>query len=207
MIPSATRQRATLSRGFRRRLGLGLLVGLWTLGCSGWLSTETDMIGVDRELAVDQGYVVPLQAQKVFIRDRKATRENVRTTWFRYRLPPQALDDLRKELAGDEDVEPLEQWVVPDNWPDFASFGFETPSWWNPPAGQAFRQELTVADAVAIPSGRIWSIDDDEDEVYVWLWEWEGWSFEARDGLDPTPAAPRPRQGNDAVVEEAAAGN
>ncbi len=192
---------ATLRRGVP-----GALLGLFVLGCAGWLTTEADMIGVDRELAVEQGYVVPLQATKVFVRDRKAEQKNVRTTWFRYRLPPQALADLRKELATDEDVELVDAFEVPDRWPDFAPLGFETPGWWEP-EGLVYRQELTIEDAVAIPSGRVWALDDEEGEVYVWLWEWEDWSFEADQGLDPEPA-PRPEPvGNDAVVEEAAAGN
>jgi len=184
---------------------LGAVVGVCLLGCAGWLSTEADMIGVDRELAVDQGYVVPLQAQKVFVRDRKSQEKNVRTTWFRYRLPPQAMADLRKELSGDEDVEVLDEWEVPDRWPDFAQAeGFETPSWWSP-QGQGFRQELTEDDAIAIPSGRMWALDDEELEVHVWVWEWEGWKFEADQGLDPRPAPKPPPAGNDAVVEEAGA--
>lgn len=188
------------------RVTIGALLGLLLLGCAGWLAADADMIGVDRELAVDQGYVVPLQATKVFVRDRKSKQENVRTTWFRYRLPPQAMADLRKELAGDEDVVLIESTEIPRRWPDFDSIGFEAPSWWEP-QGQLYRQELTLDDAVAIPSGRMWALDDEEGEVYVWVWEWEAWAFEASEGLDPEPAPPPEPVGNDAVVEEAAAGN
>ncbi|MEM6931595.1 MAG: hypothetical protein AAF602_31985 [Myxococcota bacterium] len=197
-----TQPRVTLLR----RLLVASIVGLWLLGCSGWLSTEADMIGVDRELAVEQGYVVPLSAQKVFVRDRKSKQENVRTTWFRYRLPPQALADLRKDLSTDQDVELIEVWEVPDRWPDFASIGFEDPGWWEP-KGQVYQQELTLDDAVAIPSGHMWALDDEEGEVYVWVWEWEEWSFEADQGLDPRPTPKSRPAGNDAVVEEAAADN
>lgn len=189
-----------------RHLGATFVLGvtglLW-LGCSGWLGTKTDMIGVDRELAVEQGYVVPLQAQKVFVRDRKVERENVRTTWFRYRLPPQALSELQKELSGDEDIEYVENWRIPNNWPEFASIGFETPAWWSV-SGAAYQQELTLDEAVAIPTGHLWALDDEEGEVYVWVWTYEGWRFASEQGLDPEPARPAPR-GNEAVVEEAAA--
>jgi len=184
------------------RASFAAFVGVWLLGCAGWLAAEADMIGVDRELAVDQGYVVPLQAKKVFVRDRKSKEKNVRTTWFRYRLPPQGLADLRKELSGDEDVKFVERWEIPHRWPDFADEGFEAPTWWAP-QGQFYHQELTQDDAFAIPSGRMWAIDDEELEVHVWVWEWEGWTFEAAEGLDPEPEP----AGNDAVVEEAAAGN
>ncbi len=151
---------------------IGLAALLCSTSCSRWLLPRADMLDVPREVAVAEGYTVPIEASQVHVRDR-ATPE-ARTTWFRYQLPPEPLRDLRSELSKDPDVHAVD--AIPHAWPDFGRLGFEAPRWWAL-EGEIFLQEVPMAaGTVSVPGGRMWSLSED-GRVCVWLWSWEGWVF------------------------------
>lgn len=155
---------------------VGLASLLCSLSCSRWLLPRADMLDVPREVAVAEGYTVPVEASQVHVRDR-ATAE-ARTTWFRYQMPPEPLRDLRNDLREDPDIRSVE--ALPGGWPDFSDLGFEAPRWWGN-EGERFVQDL----AGIVPGGRAWALSDD-GIVCVWIWSWEGWV--QRPDLTPVPA-------------------
>ncbi|MBX2802336.1 MAG: hypothetical protein KTR31_31940 [Myxococcales bacterium] len=157
-----------------RLLAVLILVLVTSLACSDWLVPRADLIGVERRDAVSSGYTVPVHATDVHVRDR-ATMD-VRSTWFRYALPDEPINELRNELTADANVQTLESWGKPDDWPDFAPLGFETPSWFVP-EGEVYLRELDARDdVVSVTSGRMWALSE-EGVVHVWMWSWEGWRF------------------------------
>ena len=159
----------------RHRLLATLAVPLlFSLACANWLYPNADMQGVAREVAVDAGYTVPVEANDVYVRDRGT--QDVRTSWFRYTLPGEAFDELRVELEADPGVHYVGAWVKPDDWPDFTTASIETPDWWAP-SGDAYVRELPFdPELQPIPAGRMWALEG--GTVHVWMWQWEGWQFQ-----------------------------
>ncbi len=160
---------------------VGLAVWLSNASCSSWLLPKADMLDVPREVAVAEGYTVPVEASQVHVRDR-ATSE-ARTTWFRYHLPAEPVRDLYNELSDDPDVQRIE--AFPVGWPDFADLGFEAPRWWTN-EGTLFLQEIRKGTPAEPTGGRLWSIDETSGAICVWMWTWRGWVFR------PNVTAPAP---------------
>lgn len=145
------------------------------LACAGWVHHDVDLVEVDRHVADDAGYTLPLDATQIHIRDRSTS--DVRSTWFRYTLPVEPLEELQAELLDDPQVTQYDSAVPPEDWPDLAALGFETPSWFTP-TGTVFRREIPAMPGVdAPPSGRLWALTD-AGHVYTWIWTYEGWRLQ-----------------------------
>lgn len=148
------------------------VVLLTGLACAGWVDHDIDMVEVDRRVATEAGYTMPLDATAIYIRDQSTG--DTRTTWFRYALPADPMEDLLAELEDDPGVLRVDS-AVPADWPDFSTVGVSTPEWFTP-SGKLFRRELPSVDG-SVPSGRLWALAD-EGQVYTWVWTYEGWVFQ-----------------------------
>ena len=189
------------------RLHLVLLTTLVICLACGGLYPEADLVEVDRHVAVDAGYTLPVEARAIHVRDR-ATGD-VRTTWFLYTMPPESIGELRSELEDDPGVIQVDTVAPPENWPDFGGLGFEAPDWWLP-GGAVFRRELRAEPGVvAVPGGRMWALVEGEGQVFTWMWTWEGWDFgqagATGGGLAPAGEAPNidDEPPTDVIIEDA----
>lgn len=154
---------------------VGVITLFLVLACSGWVEHDVELMEVDRRVADEAGYTMPIDATAIHVRDRSLGK--LRSTWFRYELPLEAQDELRAELEDDPAVVAAPDAARPPDWPDIPALGIPAPLWFTP-EGTIFRTEAPGGDGVAeAPTARMWALTE-EGRVYTWVWSYEGWRFQ-----------------------------
>ena len=156
---------------------VGLFVGL-LLACGLDFSSPA-LEDVTFAEAADAGYTLPAGATHIHVQDFSSI--DVRSTRFRFNLPPEEFDALiAKTRDSNEYRYHLRQWTTPESWPDFSTFGEAAapPSWWEPKGDVGFRRQysaVTSGGGSEMGSGSQLIFDRQTLTVHQWQWQWQWW--------------------------------